>query len=140
MVRTAVLFLAAALVLGCSGAPSTKTTAEDPVKRAEEAKEAAAKVLREKRNEFIKDYQKQLDDADAKLKDWKEKADKATGEAKVKLQKSYDDTKVRRDELAKQMTEFGKASVEGWDKLKEGFDKAGKELNEAFKKAGDEFK
>jgi Flp pilus assembly protein TadB len=135
MVRTAVLFLAAALVLGCSGSPSTKTV-DDAAKKAKEVEEAAAK----KRNEFIKDYQKQLDDADSKLKDWKEKADKATGDAKVKLQKSYDDAKGRRDELAKQMTEFGKASVEGWDKLKDGFDKAGRELNDAVKKAADEFK
>jgi len=141
MARLAGLFVVFALVLGCGATPSSpKTTAEDLQKKAKETADAAAKLAQEKRVELQKEAQKQLDDADRQLKDWKEKVDKATGEAQVKLQKAYDDAKSKREDLAKQVSDFNKASAEGWEKLKEGLDKAGREIGAAFKKAADEFK
>jgi outer membrane PBP1 activator LpoA protein len=122
------LFLIAMLALGCSSTPESRT--------AEEWQQEA----REKRDAIVREMQKKLDDLDKQLLDWKLDVDKATGDAQVKLNKLYADLQVRRDNLAREIDRFNKASASAWEKLREGLDRAGYEVSDAFRKAAEEFK
>jgi len=137
MIRTTLFAAVAALfAIGCSSTPTTPAGSPDTQKKAKELQEKAKDL----HDSMKKDAQKKLEEMDAQLKAWKVKVDNATGDAKVTLQKKYDDMKAQRDRFADRVSEFGKASGDAWEKLKDGLEKASTDISDAFKKAGDEFK
>jgi ElaB/YqjD/DUF883 family membrane-anchored ribosome-binding protein len=111
------------------------TTTNNPKRSSETAQKS-----KELYEAMKRDAQKNLDEMDRKLKDWKERVDKASGETKTTLEKRYNELKKQRDEFADKVNDFGKASGDAWERLREGLEKAGKNVSDAFEKAGNEFK
>lgn len=133
MIRITVLSLIVGLFLtGCSSTPTSSTASPDTQKKAKELQESM-------RKDAQNNAQKKIDEMDTQLKAWQVKVDNATGEAKITLQKKHDALKVQRDKFADRASEFGKASGDAWEKLKDGLEKAGTDISDAFKKANDEF-
>lgn len=115
----------ALLSLGCKpNDPATDakvTRAKEEIKHAAAATADAAAALRD---QYAKEMRKQLEVLDAKTADLQEKAAKASGQAKVDLEKKLEEAKVKHADAAKKLEELKGASAERWEKLKEGFGKA----------------
>ncbi len=133
------LALTASLVsLGCEKANSSSSTkpgdtkAAEAKKKIEEAAEATAAAARAKRDEYVKEMNKQLDALNVKYDEWKAKTLKAEGEAKKELEKKLDEAKVKRDAAAKKLNEVKEASLDRWEKVKEGVGSAFDDLKKIF--------
>lgn len=120
--------LVAMCLTGCGASPTTGLSSETQ-RKTKELYEA-----------MKKDTQKKLDEMDKKLAEWKDKVDKASGDAKAKMESKYNELKAQRDKFADKVNEFGKATGDAWEKLKEGLEKSASEAGEAFEKAANEFK
>ena len=87
------------------------------------------------------DYGKLLvRDADVKLKELQDKADKSSGETKAAYERDIKDLKAKRDATSAKLDEMGKASGDAWDATKQGFADAYKDLGQSYNKAVDSFK
>jgi DNA repair ATPase RecN len=105
---------AALLPLGC------KPNSPEVDAKVREAKKATGEAATALRDEYAKDMHKQLEDLEAKTAELKDKAAKATGEAKKKLEKKLEDVKAKHGDVAKKLDELKNASAEEWQKLKSG--------------------
>jgi DNA anti-recombination protein RmuC len=133
------LALATALLsVGCEKANSSSATKpsdtkmDEAQKKAKEAAEAAAAAAKAKRDEYVKDMNKQLDALNVKYEEWKAKAAKAEGQAKKDLENKLDEMKVKRDAATKKLNEVKEASLDRWEKVKEGFGSAFDDLKKIF--------
>jgi vacuolar-type H+-ATPase subunit I/STV1 len=132
MLRTTLFVAALSLyVVGCSDTPppSKNPAASETAQKSKELYEA-----------MKRDSKKQLDEMDRQLSEWKTKVDNASGEVKTTLERRYNEMKKQRDDFADKVNEFGKATGDAWEQLKDGLESAGKSVSDAFKKAADEFK
>ena len=97
------------------------TVAKDP--------EVAAKA---KRDEYVREMHKQLDELDTKYEEFKASAAKAAGQAKKDLDKKLDEAKVKRDAAAKKLDELKDAAPDRWEKIKDGVGSAFDDLKKIF--------
>lgn len=117
MLRTCVICCALAgvvgLTVGCNNSKDTKTTAKD---------------------DSLKSYKTQVSAFDKQVDDLKAKAEKATGDAKVKLDAKYAESAAKRDAAKKKLEELEKAAADKWDavekELKTAIDDASKAVKE----------
>ncbi len=128
----ALVVSASLLSLGCEkGSSSTRpsdTKVNEAKKKISEAAEAATAAAKAKRDEYVADMNKQLDALNVKYEEWKAKAAKAEGDAKKELDKKLEQAKVKRDEAARKLNEVKEASLDQWEKVKDGFSNAFNEL------------
>jgi hypothetical protein len=92
--------------------------------------ELAAKA---KRDEYVREMQKQLDQIDAKYEELKASAAKAEGQAKKDLEKKVEVAKVKRDAAAQKLDELKVAAPDRWEKIKDGVGSAFDDLKSIFK-------
>ena len=123
------LALAALLSPGCGTGSSPTPNANDKVR---DAGEAAAEAARAKRDEYAREMQKQLDVIDAKYKALEQRAAAATGDARKDLDEKVKVARARRDVAAKKLDEVKAASVERWEKVKDGVGNAFDDLKKIF--------
>jgi DNA anti-recombination protein RmuC len=110
-------FSAALLTLGCGTNPSSTAPTE------------SAKV---KRDEYVREMSKRLDEFDAKCKQLEARITKEEGQAKQDLEKKLEQAKVKRDAVAKKIDELKEASGDRWEKVKEGVGNALDDLKKVF--------
>jgi hypothetical protein len=96
------VFAGVLLLVGCDGATSSSSD------------------FKTKRDECVRDMKKELDAADAKIKEWNDKILTEQGPAKVEMEKKAAEAKVKRDEAEKKLGELKDASADRWEKIKEG--------------------
>ena len=124
---------AAVLLPGCEKntkpADPKVANAQDKIK---EAVDATAEAAKARRDEYVKDMNKQLDALNVKYDEWKAKAQKAEGEAKKELDKKLEEAKVKRDVAAKKLSEVKEASIDRWEKVKDGVGSAFDDLKKIF--------
>lgn len=126
---------------GCPQATTARKVSTEDVKReTREAVDTAKQFASQKKAEYEKQLQQQLDEMDKDLQQWRAKADKATGDAKAEMEKKLKALQEQRDALAGKIKDLGKDSGEAWEEMKKGIDKAWGELKEGFDKARDSFK
>jgi hypothetical protein len=124
------LALSATLMpLGCSTNPSPTPDANEKIKDAEKATVEAARA---KRDEFVRDMQKKLDEFDAKYKELEQHAVEAKGDAKKDLGEKLKVAKTKRDVAAKKLDEVKAATHDRWEKIKEGVGSALDDLKTVF--------
>ena len=121
------LMVVVAFAVGCND--NTTNRSSETAQKSKELYEA-----------MKRDAKKNLEEMDRKLKDWKERVDKSSGEMKTTLERRYNELKKQRDEYADKVNEFGKATGDAWERMREGLEKANKNVGEAFEKAANEFK
>lgn len=126
----------AVLSLGCGtdtsptpAAGSKISSAKEKIKDAADATTEAAKA---KRDEYVREMQKQLDKLDAKYEELKASAAKAEGQSKKDLEKKVEAAKVKRDAAAKKLEELKAAGADRWEKVKESVGNAFDDLKKMF--------
>lgn len=135
------LLLTLPLALGCQeSSPEAKRANDRAKKEVGEAADASAEALRQQREEYRKKINTDLERLDDQLKTWKEKANQAKGDARVRMQKQVADLEVKRDKLRERVKDLKADSKNAWEEMKTGIDKAATDLQGAFDKAKDEFK
>jgi len=98
-----------------------------------EDKDVEAKAAKEKRDEYAREMQKQLDALDAKYEELKTSAGQAEGPAKKDLEKTLEEAKVKRDAAGKKLDELKEAAPDHWEKVKDGVGNAFDNLKKVFK-------
>ena len=89
-----------------------------------EAAKATAEAAAANRDEYAAVMRRQLDELDAKYEVLKDKASKATGQAKVDLEKKLEEAKAKHGDVAKKLEELKEMpAAEHWEKFKEGMKK-----------------
>jgi DNA repair exonuclease SbcCD ATPase subunit len=122
-------FSVSLLPLGCNTNHSPTPDANEKIKDAEKA---TAEAARAKRDEFIRDMQKKLDEFDAKYKALEQRATEAKGDAKKDLDEKVKVAKTKRDAAAKKLDELKSATHDRWEKIKEGVGSALDDLKTVF--------
>jgi peptidoglycan hydrolase CwlO-like protein len=116
------LALSGALVLlGCETNPSSPTTSD-----------ATTQAAMAKRDEYVREMSKRLDEFDAKCKELDDKISKAEGQAKKDLEKKVAEAKVKREAAAKKLEELKEAGGDRWEKVKDGVGNALDDLKKVF--------
>jgi hypothetical protein len=139
--RRALLLAARALPACQPGTTTPKAGGEDVKKDARDTADKAGQLAKEKKDEFVKATQVELDRMDRQLDEWKAKAKSASGEAKEKLDKKIAELEPARQRARQKVDELKADSRQAWeDELKPGVEKATGEMKAAWEKAKDVFK
>jgi len=84
-----------------------------------------------KRDEAAAAVKSKLDEMDKKIAELKEKAEKATGEEKVKLEAKWKESAGKREAAKKKLDELAAAAADKWEAVKKDADHALDELKNA---------
>lgn len=124
------LVLSAVLLpLGCG--PTTPSTADPNATKPSDTDKAAAEA-KAKRDAFVQEMQKQLDELDAKYRALEKRAAEAKGDARKELDEKVKVAKARRDVAARKLDELKTAGHDRWEKVKEGVGSAFDDLKKVF--------
>jgi hypothetical protein len=118
----------------------TKTTSTDVSKKAHDAWETLKAYVSDQKHTAVEHGKELLKEADKQIEEMEKKAAKASGDTKVKYQKSIEKMKKMRSNAAKKLDEMEKSSADTWESTKHGFAEAYKNLHEAYKEANDKSK
>jgi len=136
MCRTGIvsLTLAASLLpLGCGTQnPSTDSKTQNANEKVKEAVDATHEAAKAKRDQYAAEMHKKLNELDAKYEDLKARASKAEKEDKKKLEEKLEVARVKRDAAGKKLTEMKEASLDRWEKVKDGVGNAFDDLRKVF--------
>jgi Skp family chaperone for outer membrane proteins len=83
------------------------------------------------RDEAVAGMQTDLEKLDKKIAELKEKADKAAGDEKGRLEAKWKEASAKRDAVKKKLDELKTAAVDKWDAVKKEADTAVGELKKA---------
>ena len=121
MLRTCVLCCAVAgllgLAVGCNRSSESKPETKPETKPTLGA-----------RDEAVAAYKTKLDDVDKKIADLKDKASKATGDEKTKLEAKLKDATAKREAVGKKVDEMKATAADKWEGVKKDTDAALEDL------------
>jgi len=124
-----------AVVLHQAAPAVGETSAKDVKQKTADAAEAIKDYTVDKKSEAVAQGKKLLRDLDAQVKQLETQASKATGEVRAKSKEDLKELKAKRAQASRKLDEFGKASADSWDSVKQGFVDAYKDLHRAYDKA-----
>jgi len=129
-------------VAGCGDRANTtaKVVRDGTPRDAAEAATAIGENVRKQRDEFVSKMEGELDDMNKQLKEWREKAKSASGEARERMQKKVNELEKQYQEARRHLGEVREDSKGAWQELRAGFQSAYGELRKSFKRAREEFK
>ncbi len=119
---------------------SEKERLEREARKAEDEAKKKQRDFEIARMSYQSDMQAKLDELDRKAADWKVKMEKATGDAKKKMQDELDRLERHRVDVRRQWTSLKDASAETWEKLSRDTSRAYDELKTGFEKSAEQFK
>ena len=108
---------------------STRSDADDKVRKAEQAGAEAAKA---KRDEYAREMEKKLDELEVKYRALEKRAAEAEGDARKDLDEKVKVAKAMRDAAAKKLDELKEASHDRWEKIKDGVENAFDDLKKVI--------
>ena len=91
------------------------------------------------RNEYVEQLKKNLDQWNADISKWEEKARVAQTDMRIEYEMQLEALRKRRDEATAKLKEVQASSEAAWQDLKAGTDAAWTALREAFDKAASHF-
>ncbi len=91
------------------------------------------------RKEYIEQFKTKLDEWNADIGKWEEKARGAKNDLTIEYEMRMDDLRKKRDEATARLKEVQASSEDAWKDLKAGTDSAWAALREAFDKAKTHF-
>ncbi|HCO26326.1 MAG: hypothetical protein CME31_00540 [Gimesia sp.] len=118
----------------------TQVTGEDVKQKIGEAADTAKEFTKQKRDEYAKQLDQQLEGLDEKIAELETKGAKLKDDAKVEWNKKLEDLKSKRGKLSEKLKEFNASSSEAWEGLKKDLDIAWGNLKEAYDKTAEEVK
>jgi hypothetical protein len=122
----AIHFLAIAVALispGCStnsASSPSDSKVSDAKEKLQEAADATTAAAKARRDEYVRELQRKLDEIDVKYKALEDRAAEAKGDAKKDLDEKVKVAKAKRDAAARKLDELKEAGVDRWEKIKEG--------------------
>jgi chromosome segregation ATPase len=117
MLRTAVLCCALGSVLGLTVGCNWSSSGTGALKTREEA---------------VATFKSELDKLDKKIAELKDKAEKASGDDKSKLEARWKEIVKKREAVGKKLDEVSVAAIEKWEALKKEADNAIEELKKSI--------
>jgi hypothetical protein len=111
------------LTVGC-GSSSSKS--KDGTGRADAGSKETPTLAA--RDEAVAAYKTRLDDVDKKIADLKDRAGKATGDEKTKLEGKLKDATTKREAVGKKVDELKAAAADKWEGVKKDTDAALEDL------------
>jgi hypothetical protein len=154
MRRLGPALLLGGLALGCgpptgssqSGVPRVAkpptgagASVEETRREVRESANANRAVEQQKREEYQRQFQAQMDKLNDEVKDLGERAAKASADARVRLDRQLADVKERQADLQKRWDAFKASSGDAWEEMKGGLDRAYGELRRSYDRAAAEF-
>jgi TolA-binding protein len=128
--------VAALLLVGCekhtSSTPATNSKVSIAKEKIGEAVDATIAAAKEKRDEYAREMNKQMDELNVKYEELRVRAAKAEGQVKTDLEKKLEEAKVKRDVASKKLDELKQAGADRWEKVKEGVGNALNDLKKVF--------
>jgi len=91
----------------------------------------------QERVEFFISVQKEMDDVNAQMERFTQHAEKATGEAQLKLNQKLQALKQERDEVEQKISEIKSKASDKWQEMKVGVTEAVKHLRKSVNEAED---
>jgi flagellar motility protein MotE (MotC chaperone) len=118
---------------------STPVTANDVKKQASEAVGAATDYAQQQQKEFVANSQKELDQIESQLAEWRAKAKNAGADAKGAMEAKLDRLERDRQAAADKLSELKASTADAWGDVKAGFQNAMDKLRDAYEKAKQDF-
>src|SRR5687768_16082841 len=122
--------------LGCdtktSSSPDNNSKVSNAKEKIGDAEKATAAAAKAKRDEYVREMSKRLDELNLKYDELSDRAAKAEGQGKKDLEKKLEAAKVKRDVAAKKLSEVKEASLDRWEKVKDGVGSAFDDLKKVF--------
>ena len=91
------------------------------------------------RKEYVEQLKIKLDEWNAEIAKWEEKARSKKNDLTIDYEMKMDDLRKKRDEATVKLKEVQASSEEAWKELKAGADSAWAAMREAFDKAKNHF-
>jgi uncharacterized coiled-coil DUF342 family protein len=91
------------------------------------------------RKEYVEQLKTKLDEWNADIGRWEEKARAAKNDLRIDYEMKLDDLRKKRDEATAKLKELQASSEEAWKELKAGADTAWTAMREAYDKAKTHF-
>jgi chromosome segregation ATPase len=154
MRRLGTLLLVSGLAIGCgpptgssqSGVPRVAKPpagagagAEETRREVRESANTGRAAEQQKREEYQRQFQAQMDKLNDEIKDLGERAAKAGADARVRLDRQLADLKEQQAELQKKWDAVKASSGDAWEEMKGGMERAYGELRRSFDRAAAEF-
>ena len=92
------------------------------------------------KSEYVKKLEQKLEEFDNQYRKLREKARIAKIDAEIEYKMELEELKEKRDNLQDRLAKITAASEQGWESLRDGFEKAYEEIKIAFKDARSKFK
>lgn len=129
--------------LGCEPKPAVPTpgttTSGDVRRDVDEAAETAVEFSQEKKEEFQKKLDEQIQGVEAEIAKLREKGGELKDEAKTDWDQKMADLETKRDAARAKLAEVGASTAEAWKDVQKGAQSAWEELDQAFREASREF-
>lgn len=125
------------LAVGSGGFASDgeKSTVATIKEEAQETLERGRAYAEEKRAQYERAIEDQLDKLDARIQALKEQLGKAEVQAKAEIEEQLDELRAKKQAVAKRLADLRVASEEAWQELKTGINTAMQELKESVDRA-----
>jgi len=134
------LLLSGLLAALLSGAALAQTTTGDVSKKTAEAWATVKSYTAERKDDAMAYGRDLVRETDRQIAALEGQAAKASGEAKVQLEKELKALKAKRKLAAKKLDEMGKAGGAAWDEAKNGFADAYRDLERSTERAAKKLK
>jgi len=134
------LLLSGLLAALLSGAAPAQTTTGDVSKKTADAWATVKSYTAERKDDAMAYGRDLVRETDRQIAALEGQAAKASGEAKVQLEKELKALKAKRKLAAKKLDEMGKAGAAAWDETKNGFADAYRDLERSTERAAKKLK
>jgi len=134
------LLLGGLLAALLSGAALAQTTTGDVSKKTAEAWATVKSYTAERKDDAMAYGRDLVRETDRQIAALEGQAAKASGEAKVQLEKELKALKAKRKLAAKKLDEMGRAGAAAWDEAKNGFADAYRDLERSTERAAKKLK
>ncbi len=118
----------------------TAVTPGEVKKEAKETVDKATALVKQQKEEYEKKLQAALDDYNKKIEELDAKAATIKEESKAQFAKEMEKLKAEEQELAKKLTALKSDTGTGWENIKTGLDNSLNELKKSYEQAASHFK
>lgn len=92
------------------------------------------------KNEFLKQFEKQIENWNSQIKEMEANMDKAKADAKIKYEENLRVMREERDKARDKLSELQKSNDAAWDDMKKGAEDMWGAMEDSFKKALSRFR
>jgi arginine utilization protein RocB len=135
------LLLSLIAAAACGTRSGKGSTSEDELKReTKEAVEAAKRYAAQKKEEYQREMQSELDALSKEIDELKVEAKKSRAKARVELEKQIGELEKNKEVASHKLSELRSRSAEAWEDMKARLDSAMAKLKKSYEETAARFK